>query len=180
MEVISTPLSGVLLVKPSIFGDERGYFFESYHQERYRAAGIDVDFVQDNQSFSQKGVVRGLHFQRPPYAQAKLVSVIRGAVLDVAVDLRRGSVTYGQHVAVELTGDNHWQLFIPAGFAHGFSVLEANTLFAYKCSGLYNKASEGSILFNDPDLAIDWRVSQPIVSEKDMLGIPFAEFNTPF
>lgn len=180
MEVIKTAIEGVLLVKPQVFGDERGWFFETYNEERYRAAGITETFVQDNQSFSQKNVVRGLHFQKPPYTQAKLVSVIKGAVLDVAVDLRAGSPTYGKYVSAELTGENHWQLFVPKGFAHGFSVLEDNSIFAYKCSDLYNKASEGSIIFNDPTIGVDWRVENPIISEKDRNGAAFKDFVTPF
>lgn len=180
MEVIDLPIAGVKLIKPQIFGDARGWFYETYQEERYRAAGIDVKFVQDNQSCSQKNVVRGLHFQKPPYAQAKLVSVIQGAVLDVAVDLRSGSATYGQYVSALLTGENHHQLFIPQGFAHGFSVLEDHTIFAYKCSNLYNKASEGSIIYNDPDVHVEWGVENPILSEKDKEGSLLRDFVTPF
>ena len=180
MEVIEMPIDGIKLIKPQIFGDARGWFYETYNEERYRAAGINVRFVQDNQSFSQKNVVRGLHFQRPPYAQAKLVSVVQGAVLDVAVDLRAGSVTYGQYVSALLTGENHHQLFIPEGFAHGFSVLEDHTIFAYKCSNFYNKASEGNIIYNDPDIHVEWGVEHPILSEKDSVGPTLKEFVTPF
>lgn len=180
MEVIDLQIEGVKLVKPQIFGDARGWFYETYNEERYRAAGIDEVFVQDNQSFSQKNVVRGLHFQKPPFTQAKLVSVIQGSVLDVAVDLRAGSPTYGQYVSALLTGENHHQLFVPKGFAHGFSVLEDNTIFAYKCSNLYNKASEGSIVYNDPDINVEWGVEHPILSEKDSIGPTLREFVTPF
>ena len=180
MEVIEMPIEGVKLIKPQIFGDARGWFYETYNEERYRAAGINVRFVQDNQSFSQKNVVRGLHFQRPPYAQAKLVSVVQGAVLDVAVDLRAGSATYGQYVSALLTGENHHQLFIPEGFAHGFSVLEDHTIFAYKCSNFYNKTSEGNIIYNDPDIHVEWGIEHPILSEKDSVGPTFKEFITPF
>lgn len=174
------PIEGVLLVKPQIFGDARGWFYETYNEERYRAAGIGVKFVQDNQSFSQKNVVRGLHFQRPPFTQAKLVSVIQGAVLDVAVDLRVDSPTYGKYVSAVLTGENHHQLFVPEGFAHGFSVLEDNTIFAYKCSNFYHKESEGNIVYNDPDIHVEWGVENPILSDKDKVGPTLREFVTPF
>ena len=169
MEVIDLPIAGVKLIKPQIFGDARGWFFESYNEERYRAAGIDVKFVQDNQSCSQKNVVRGLHFQRPPYTQAKLVSVIQGAVLDVAVDLRAGSPTYGQYVSALLTGENHHQLFVPEGFAHGFSVLSKTAVFQYKCDGFYHPEADSGILYSDPALAIDWLIPEEdrIVSPKD-------------
>jgi len=180
MKVTALPIDGVLLIEPQIFGDARGWFYESYNEERYRAAGICETFVQDNQSFSQKNVVRGLHFQKPPFTQAKLVSVIQGAVLDVAVDLRAGSPTYGQYVSAVLTGENHHQLFVPKGFAHGFSVLEDNTIFAYKCSNLYNKESEGNIVYNDPDINVEWGVDNPILSEKDKVGPTLREFVTPF
>ena len=180
MKVTKLPIDGVLLIEPQVFGDSRGWFYETYNEERYRAAGIDVTFVQDNQSFSQKNVVRGLHFQKPPFTQAKLVSVIQGAVLDVAVDLRAGSPTYGQYVSAVLTAENHHQLFVPKGFAHGFSVLEDNTIFAYKCSNLYNKESEGSIIYNDPDIHVEWGVENPILSEKDKIGPTLREFVTPF
>ncbi len=174
------PIEGVLLVKPQIFGDARGWFYETYNEERYRAAGIGVKFVQDNQSFSQKNVVRGLHFQRPHFPQAKLVSVIQGAVLDVAVDLRADSPTYGKYVSAVLTGENHHQLFVPEGFAHGFSVLEDNTIFAYKCSNFYHKESEGNIVYNDPDIHVEWGVENPILSDKDKVGPTLREFVTPF
>lgn len=170
MGVIKTEIEGVLIIEPKIFGDERGYFYESYNKERFAAeTGLDIDFVQDNQSKSCYGVLRGLHFQKPPHAQSKLVRVVKGAVLDVAVDIRRGSPTFGKHVAVELTEENHRQFFIPRGFAHGFAVLSDEAIFQYKCDNLYAPYSEGSIIWNDPDLAIDWRVpaDKVILSEKD-------------
>ena len=180
MEVVEMPIQGVKLIKPQIFGDARGWFYETYNEDRYQKAGIHVRFVQDNQSLSQKNVVRGLHFQKPPFSQAKLVSVIQGAALDVAVDIRKGSPTYGQYVSALLTGENHYQLFVPEGFAHGFSVLEDFTIFAYKCSHLYNKESEGSIRFDDPDIAVQWGVENPILSEKDKVGPFLRDFESPF
>ncbi len=170
MGVIKTDIEGVLIIEPRIFGDERGYFYESYNKERFKEeTGLDIDFVQDNQSMSGYGVLRGLHFQKAPYAQSKLVRVIKGAVLDVAVDIRVGSPTFGKHVAVELTGENHRQFFIPRGFAHGFVVLSKEAIFQYKCDNLYAPQSEGAIAWNDPALGIDWRVSAKdvILSEKD-------------
>ena len=180
METTKTSIDGLLIIEPTVFKDDRGYFFESYNEQRFKELGVPDDFVQDNQSCSQKGVVRGLHFQKPPYAQAKLVRVLRGAVLDFAVDIRKGSPTYGKYESVLLTADNFRQFYLPAGFAHGFAALEDNTVFAYKCSNFYNKASEGCILFNDKDLNIDWRVENPITSEKDLLGERFATFDSPF
>jgi len=169
MNVIKTPIEGLLIVEPQVFGDARGYFVETYNEARYAAAGIDVRFVQDNQSMSTYGVVRGLHFQKPPYTQAKLVSCIEGSVLDVAVDLRKDSATYGQHVAVVLSAENHRQFFIPKGFAHGFSVLSERALFAYKCDELYHPEAEGGILLTDPDLNIDWQIpaEKMNLSQKD-------------
>ncbi len=171
MGVIKTEIDGVFIIEPRIFGDDRGYFYESYNKERFFAeTGIDIDFVQDNQSKSSYGVLRGLHFQKPPHAQSKLVRVVKGAVLDVAVDIRKGSPTFGKHVAVELTEDNHRQFFIPRGFAHGFAVLSDEAIFQYKCDNLYAPASEGSIIWSDPDLGIDWKVpaDKIVLSEKDM------------
>lgn len=170
MGILKTEIEGVFIIEPKIFGDERGYFYESYNKERFAAeTGLDIDFVQDNQSKSCYGVLRGLHFQKSPHAQSKLVRVVKGAVLDVAVDIRRGSPTFGKHVAVELTEENHRQFFIPRGFAHGFAVLSDEAIFQYKCDNLYAPGSEGSIIWNDPDLAIDWRVpaDKIILSEKD-------------
>lgn len=169
MEVIKTPIEGLLIIEPRVFEDARGFFEETYNEQRYRDAGIDVRFVQDNLSASCYGVVRGLHFQRPPYTQAKLVSCIVGSVLDVAVDLRKDSPTFGQHVAVEISDKNHRQFFIPKGFAHGFSVLSERALFSYKCDELYHPESDGGILLSDPALNIDWRIleAERILSDKD-------------
>lgn len=181
MQIIHTPIEGVVILEPRIFHDARGYFYESYNQQKLKELGIDVPFVQDNQSYSQKGVIRGLHFQKPPYAQAKLVRVIKGKVLDVAVDIRKNSPTYGQHCSVLLTGENHRQFFIPEGFAHGFVALEDDSIFTYKCSQFYHKESEMSIRYNDPTLNIDWGLEEtPIMTEKDLCGALFDQFNTPF
>lgn len=181
MQIIYTPIEGLVILEPRIFHDARGYFYESYNQQKMSELGIDTIFVQDNQSYSQKGVIRGLHFQRPPFAQAKLVRVIKGKVLDVAVDIRKGSPTYGQHYSVLLTGDNHRQFFIPEGFAHGFVALEDNSIFTYKCSQFYHKEAEMSIRYNDPILNIDWGLDEaPIMTEKDLCGVLFDQFNTPF
>ncbi len=169
MEVIKTDIDGVVIIEPRIFRDERGYFFESFSQRDFQEKVCRTVFVQDNESKSSYGVLRGLHFQKPPYAQSKLVRVIRGAVLDVAVDIRKGSPTFGQHVAVELTGENHRQFFIPRGFAHGFSVLTDEVIFQYKCDNFYAPQSEGALAWDDPDLGIDWRIpaDQVLLSEKD-------------
>lgn len=169
MNVIETKIPGVVVIEPRLFRDARGYFFESFNQQEFDAKVVPTVFVQDNESQSSYGVVRGLHFQKPPYAQAKLVRVIKGAVLDVAVDIRRGSPTYGQHVAVELTEENHRQFFIPRGFAHGFSVLSPEAIFQYKCDNFYHPEAEGAVAWNDPALGIDWRIpmEQVVLSEKD-------------
>ena len=169
MMVIETEIAGVKTIEPDVHGDSRGWFVEQYNAERYKAAGIDVDFVQDNESFSSKGVVRGLHWQAGEHAQAKLVRVIRGAVWDVAVDIRKGSPTFGQHVSVVLTGENKRQFFIPRGFAHGFIVLEDDTLFSYKCDNLYCPSADRGMLFSDPALKIEWpKVDVELtLSEKD-------------
>ena len=169
MEVIKTELEGVVILEPRLFKDDRGYFFESFSQREFDEKVRPVKFVQDNDSKSVYGVLRGLHFQKPPFAQSKLVRVIQGAVLDVAVDIRVGSPTYGKHVAVELTAENHRQLFIPRGFAHGFSVLTDEVVFQYKCDNFYAPQSEGAIAWNDPALGIDWRIPEAsvILSEKD-------------
>ena len=156
MNVVATEIPGVLIVEPQVFGDSRGWFVEQYNAGRYKAAGIDADFVQDNESFSSKGVVRGLHWQASPHTQAKLVRVVRGAVWDVAVDIRKGSPTFGRHVAVTLSAENRRQFYIPRGFAHGFIVLEDDTLFSYKCDNLYAPASERNVRFDDPALGIKW------------------------
>ena len=182
MNFIKTPLEGVFIIEPRVFTDNRGYFFESYSRAAFEAAGLVYDFVQDNQSKSCYGTVRGLHFQKGEHSQAKLVRVLEGTVLDVAVDLRRASPTYGQHVAVELSAENKRQLMIPRGFAHGFSVLSETAVFAYKCDNFYCKESEGGIRFDDPTLAIDWRIdtAKALTSEKDRQHPYFAEFETCF
>lgn len=169
MKVIQTAIPGVVIIEPRIFNDERGYFFESFSQRDFNQEVREIHFVQDNESKSSYGVLRGLHFQKTPYAQSKLVRVIKGSVLDVAVDIRKGSPTFGQHVAVELTGDNHRQFFIPRGFAHGFSVLTDEVVFQYKCDNFYAPQAEGALVWNDPDLHIDWRLPEAdvILSEKD-------------
>ena len=169
MNVIKTDIEGLVVIEPKVFGDSRGYFFESYNSKAFDEAVGDVTFVQDNESMSSYGVVRGLHYQKPPHAQAKLVRVVKGKVLDVAVDLRKDSPTFGRHVAVELSEENHRQLFIPRGFAHGFSVLSDEAVFQYKCDNYYAPHSEGAIAWDDPDLAIGWRIpaEMAILSEKD-------------
>lgn len=169
MNIIPTEIDGVLIIEPRIFQDSRGYFFESFNLREFEEKVGAIDFVQDNESKSCYGVVRGLHFQRDGHSQAKLVRVVKGKVLDVAVDLRRCSATYGRHVAVELSEDNHRQFFIPRGFAHGFSVLSDEVIFQYKCDNYYCPSSEGAIAWNDPDLGIDWRIPEDkvILSEKD-------------
>ena len=182
MEVIKTDIEGVVIIEPRIFKDARGYFFESFSAKEFQEKVCQTTFVQDNESFSSYGVVRGLHFQKPPYTQSKLVRVIKGAVLDVAVDLRKGSPTYGKHVAVELTGENHRQLFIPKGFAHGFSVLSDEVRFQYKCDNFYAPQSEGGIAWNDPALQIDWRIpaDKILLSEKDTKHPLLEDYNTDF
>lgn len=180
MEVIETKIKGLLIIKPKVFADTRGYFFESYNEDVFKQNGIHVHFVQDNQSLSNAGVLRGLHFQAPPHDQGKLVRVINGAVLDIAVDIRKNSATYGQHVAIELNEENKTMFYIPSGFAHGFLTLRDNTIFSYKCTNLYNKASEGCILWNDRDLNINWNIQNPILSDKDLIGTPFKDFSSPF
>lgn len=172
MEVIKTDIEGVVIIEPRIFRDDRGYFYESFSQREFEEKVCRTTFVQDNQSKSSYGVLRGLHFQKPPYCQSKLVRCIKGAVLDVAVDLRKGSPTFGKHVAVELTEENHRQLFVPRGFAHGFAVLSEEAVFQYKCDNFYNKESEGAIAWDDPELAIDWRIpaDKALLSEKDKLN----------
>ena len=169
MEVIKTDIEGVVIIEPRIFKDERGYFYESFSQREFEEKVCRTTFVQDNQSKSSYGVLRGLHFQKPPYCQSKLVRCIKGAVLDVAVDIRKGSPTFGKYVAVELTEENHRQFFVPRGFAHGFAVLSDEAVFQYKCDNFYNKESEGAVAWNDPELAIDWRIplDKVILSEKD-------------
>ena len=177
MEVIKTEIEGVVIIEPRIFKDERGYFYESFSQREFEEKVCRTTFVQDNQSKSSYGVLRGLHFQKPPYCQSKLVRCIKGAVLDVAVDIRKGSPTFGKYVAVELTEENHRQFFVPRGFAHGFAVLSEEAVFQYKCDNFYNKESEGSVAWNDPELDIDWRIpfDKVLLSEKDKLSKNIAD-----
>lgn len=182
MEVIETSLPGVVIIEPRIFTDARGYFFESYSKWEFDRLVRPVNFVQDNESSSTYGVIRGLHFQRPPFAQSKLVRCVRGAVLDVAVDIRKGSPTYGRHVAVELTEENHRQCFIPRGFAHGFAVLSETAVFQYKCDNYYAPQADSGISIKDTSLGIDWRIdpAKAILSEKDMRHALLADFDSPF
>lgn len=183
MDIIKTDIEGVLIIEPKIFGDNRGYFFESFSQRDFdNAVGYHVNFVQDNESMSSYGVMRGLHFQRPPFTQSKLVRVVKGRVLDVAVDIRKGSPTYGKHVAVELTESNHRQLFIPKGFAHGFVVLSYQAIFQYKCDEFYHPEADGGISILDDSLGIDWRINMidAILSEKDKKHPLIKDFDTPF
>jgi dTDP-4-dehydrorhamnose 3,5-epimerase len=178
----STDIPGLLIFEPTVYPDERGYFFESYNEELFRRQGLDLRFVQDNESFSRYGVIRGLHYQLEPYAQSKLIRVIRGAIHDIAVDIRKGSPTYGKYVSVELSADNKLQFLIPPGFAHGFSVLTETAEVAYKCDALYNKASEGGIRYDDPALNIDWRIpaGEVVVSAKDLELPSLAECRNTF
>lgn len=180
MEISKTPIDSLFIIQPKVFEDERGHFFESYSKNAFLNNGLNIDFVQDNQSLSQAGVLRGLHFQNPPFAQGKLVRVIKGAVLDIAVDIRKNSQTYGEHFAITLSEQNKTQFWIPEGFAHGFLTLEDNTIFTYKCTNYYHKASEGCLLWNDPDLQIDWNILNPILSEKDKAGQVFNTFKSQF
>ena len=182
MAFIQTDIDGVVVFEPRVFPDSRGYFFETYNEKLFRDNGIDAVFVQDNQSKSSYGVIRGLHFQKGEHAQAKLVRVIEGTVLDIALDLRKASPTYGRHVAVELSAENNRQLFIPRGFAHGFSVLSETAVFAYKCDNLYCKDAEAGIDLNDPALGIDWKVpaEKRLLSDKDKLWPSFKDFETCF
>ncbi len=168
MELIRFEIEGPVLIKPRIFEDDRGYFYESFNEETFRNSGLETNFVQDNQSLSKKGTLRGLHFQNPPFAQGKLVRVVTGKVLDVIVDIRKKSQTFGKSMKMEISGENKYMLWIPPGFAHGFLTLEDNTLFLYKCTELYNKESESGIIWNDKDIDIEWSVSEPLVSGKDL------------
>ena len=183
MNIIKTEIEGPLIIEPRIFGDSRGYFFESFNARDFEEqTGIKVTFVQDNESKSTYGVVRGLHYQLPPYAQAKLVRVVQGTVLDVAVDIRRTSPAYGQHVAVELTADNHRQFYMPHGFAHGFAVLSETAVFQYKCDSYYHPESEGAIAWDDPSLGIDWRIARDrvLLSDKDRHHPLLRDIASPF
>lgn len=180
MDVTKTTIEGLLVIEPQVFADERGFFMEAYSRNRYHEAGIDVEFIQDNLSVSKKGVLRGLHYQAPPFDQGKLVSVLRGRVMDVVVDIRTGSPTYGKYVMVELSALNHRQFWIPAGFAHGFVALEDDTIFAYKCTNVYSKEHDRGIRYDDPALGIEWAVADPIVSEKDRQHPLLAEIQPEF
>ena len=182
MEVIKTAIDGVVIIEPKVFKDARGYFFESFSQRDFEAQVAPVNFVQDNESMSSYGVMRGLHFQKPPYAQSKLVRCVKGRVLDVAVDIRKGSPTYGQQVAVELTEDNHRQFFIPRGFAHGFAVLSETAVFQYKCDNFYAPQADGGISILDESLGIDWQIpmDQAILSDKDTKHVCLKDFDSPF
>lgn len=173
MKITTTAIEGVVILEPEVFGDERGYFFESFSQREFEEKVCKTTFVQDNESSSRYGVLRGLHFQKPPHAQAKLVRVVKGKVLDIAVDIRKGSPTFGHHVSTELSGENKRQLFIPRGFAHGFAVLSDEVVFQYKCDNYYVPHSEGGILWNDPALGIDWKLpaEDVILSEKDKKNV---------
>lgn len=182
MEVIRTHIDGVVIIEPRVIRDARGYFFESYSKREFDEKVMPVDFVQDNESMSTKGVMRGLHFQRPPYTQSKLVRCVKGRVLDVAVDIRKGSPTYGKHVAAELSEDNHRQLFVPRGFAHGFAVLSDVAVFQYKCDNYYHPESDGGISISDDSLGIDWKIdpAEAILSEKDTKHPFLKDFDSPF
>ena len=183
MQIIRTDIDGVLIIEPKVFGDSRGYFFESFNAKEFREkTGLDINFVQDNESMSSYGVMRGLHFQRPPYTQSKLVRCVKGRVLDVAVDIRKGSPTYGQHVAVELTEDNHRQFFVPKGFAHGFAVLSETAVFQYKCDNFYAPQADGGISILDSSLGINWLIpaDKAVLSDKDTSHPLLKDFDSPF
>lgn len=180
MKIIKTELEGVLIIEPDFFADARGYFFESYNKKKYEEAGLNFNFVQDNISKSEKGTIRGLHYQVGNNAQGKLCQVISGTVLDVAVDIRFGSPTFGEHFSLILSGDNHKQIWIPPGFAHGFSVLSDEAIFSYKCTSFYSKKDERAILYNDADLKIEWQVERPIVSGKDLKAELFKDIEKDF
>ena len=179
MKIEMNFIKDLLVLTPTLYKDERGYFLESYNKKQLSDT-LDVNFVQDNESCSQKGVLRGLHFQKPPHAQGKLIRVITGSILDVVVDLRTDSNTYGHHYKTILSGKNKQQLYIPKGFAHGFLVLEDQTIFSYKCTNYYHKESEVAISWDDPTLNIDWGIEKPIISEKDKQALSFADYNSPF
>jgi dTDP-4-dehydrorhamnose 3,5-epimerase len=180
MIISETGFNGLLTIEPSVFQDDRGYFFEAWNYERFKQHGLDVSFLQDNQSMSAANVLRGLHFQLPPWQQGKLVRVIRGAVIDVVVDLRRKEPTFGKHFKYHISDEKKNMLWIPPGFAHGFLTLEENTIFFYKCTQVFNRESEASIAWNDYDLAIDWETKNPVVSDKDKNAPSFRDFNSPF
>ena len=182
MNIIKTAIEGLVIIEPRLFQDDRGYFFESFNQEEFETKVCKTTFIQDNESKSTYGVIRGLHFQKPPFAQSKLVRVIRGSVLDVAVDIRKDSPTFGKHISVELTGDNHRQFFIPRGFAHGFCVLSEEVVFQYKCDNFYAPQADGGIQLRDESLGIDWKipVAEAILSEKDLKHPLLKDYDSPF
>lgn len=181
MNVIQTEFKNLLVLEPNVIRDDRGYFLETFNEAKFRIeTGLNITFIQDNESVSSKNVLRGLHFQLPPSSQAKLIRVARGSVLDVVVDLRRSQPTYMQHYKILLSAGNQKQLFVPEGFAHGFLVLEDNTIFSYKCSNYYNRANDRSILWNDEAFGIDWGIEQPLLSEKDQFAMKFVDFDNPF
>ena len=180
MDINKTGFNGLVIIEPKVFSDDRGYFYEAWNRDAFVKAGIPADYAQDNQSGSVRNVIRGLHLQLPPHAQGKLVRVVKGAVLDVAVDLRRDEPTFGQHFKIKLHAGDHQMVYIPQGFAHGFRTLEDDTIFLYKCTHAYHKDSEYTIRWDDPDLGIDWETSEPVLSEKDRQAPPFSEFNSPF
>jgi len=180
MEIEEKEITGLIEIFPKVFGDDRGFFLETFHQEKYSEIIGNPKFVQDNFSSSAKGVLRGLHFQKPPFTQGKLVQVIQGSAIDVAVDIRKDSITYGKYVKVLLDSKKRNQFWIPEGFAHGFLALEDNTIFSYKCTNYYNPSSEVTILWNDRNLQINWDIDNPTISPKDMEGVMFKDFNTPF
>lgn len=182
MEVIKTKIEGVVIIEPKVFQDSRGYFFESFSQREFEEKVRKINFVQDNESMSSYGVMRGLHFQRPPFAQSKLVRCVKGRVLDVAIDIRKGSPTYGEHVAVELSEDNHRQFFVPRGFAHGFVVLSETAVFQYKCDNFYAPEADGGINIKDTTIGVDWQIpmEKAILSEKDTKHLFFKDFDSPF
>lgn len=180
MKVEKTFIEGLLIIKPDVFEDPRGYFFESFNKSRYNEIGINDEFVQDNVSKSSRDTIRGLHYQAGEFAQGKLCMVLHGSVIDVAVDIRFGSPTFGKYFSIELSGKNKNQIWIPPGFAHGFAVTSDNTIFTYKCTSHYNRVSERTIIYNDDDLNIDWQIDTPIVSEKDLKGIPFTDIEKDF
>jgi len=180
MELIETGFKGLLLIQPKVFQDARGYFFESFNKDKFRELGIEEEFLQDNQSLSNEGIVRGLHFQSPPHAQGKLVRVIKGTVQDVVVDIRKNSTTYGKHYDIELSETNFLMLYIPPGFAHGFATLQDETIFSYKCTDVYHPETEGGLAWDDREFGIQWQVNDPVLSEKDKKYQPFSLFVSPF
>lgn len=180
MQTKKFDIEGPLLLIPDVFSDSRGYFFESFSKKLFESHGVAYDFVQDNQSLSAKGTLRGLHFQAPPFAQGKLVRVACGSVIDIIVDIRKSSPTFGKNITIKISDKNYYQLWVPPGFAHGFSVIEDNTIFQYKCTDYYNKESEGGILFSDKDLNLQWENDNPTVSEKDLKLPLFKDFISPF